>query len=140
MVANEQPAATDEGSAVVVRAVSMFQPDESDLSDATDKKYVFAYRIEIENRGTRTVQLLSRHWWITDARQAVREIEGDGVIGQRPFISPGQVFAYSSWCIIPTPSGLMRGSYFMVVSGANGDEPLEVVVPSFSLATPHALN
>jgi ApaG protein len=140
MAVDEQLAPADQSPAVVVRAVSRYQPDESDLSDATDKKYVFAYRIEIENRGTRTVQLLSRHWWITDDRQEVREIEGEGVIGQRPFISPGEVFAYSSCCILATPSGLMRGSYFMVVSGANGDEPLEVLVPSFILATPHALN
>jgi ApaG protein len=137
MVAHEKLATLDKSSEVVVRAVSMYRPDESDLSDATDKEYVFAYRIEIENRGTKTVQLLSRHWWITDARQRVREIEGEGVVGQRPVIPPGHVFAYSSWCILPTPSGLMRGSYLMVVSGG---ETLEVPVPSFGLATPHALN
>jgi ApaG protein len=137
MVAHEELATLDKSSDVVVRAVSMYRPDESDLSDDTEKKYVFAYRIEIENRGTRSVQLLSRHWWITDARHGVREVEGEGVVGQRPVIPPGQVFAYSSWCILPTSSGLMRGSYFMVLSGG---ETFEVPVPSFSLATPDALN
>jgi ApaG protein len=137
MVAHEERVTLDKSADVVVRAVSMYRPDESDLSDAAYKQYVFAYRIEIENRGKRTVQLLSRHWWITDACQGVREIEGEGVVGQRPVILPGQVFAYSSWCILPTSSGLMRGSYFMVVSGG---DLLDVPVPTFSLATPYALN
>ena len=84
----------DESSGVVVRAVSAYRPDESDLSHHTDKKYVFSYRIEIENQGSTTIQLRSRHWWITDARQDVRELKGDGVVGQYPVIAPGQVFGY----------------------------------------------
>jgi ApaG protein len=122
---------------VVVRAVSVYLPDESDLSDPNDRRYVFAYQIEIENRGSRTVKLLSRHWWITDAFQSVREVEGEGVVGQQPIIEPGQVFSYSSWCVIPTPTGWMRGTYSMVSSGG---ESLEVSIPAFSLAMPAALN
>ena len=133
----QEPTTQDENQEIVVRAVSTFREDESDLSHATDKKYVFAYQIEIENRGSRTVQLMSRHWWITDARQDVREVEGEGVVGQHPVIAPGQIFTYSSWCVLPTPSGWMRGSYSMV---ATGGATLEVSVPTFSLATPHALN
>jgi ApaG protein len=133
----QETAESDGNSGVVVRAVSLYRPDESDLSHATNKKYVFSYHIEIENRGTRTVQLRSRHWWITDAEQDVREVEGQGVIGQHPIIAPGQIFSYSSWCVLPTPSGWMRGSYSMVVTG--GDE-IDVPIPCFSLATPHALN
>ena len=133
----QEPTMQDDNPDVVVRAVGVFRPEESDLSHATDKKYVFAYQIEIENRGSRTVQLMSRHWWITDARQDVREVEGEGVVGQHPVIAPGQIFTYSSWCVLPTPSGWMRGSYSMV---ATGGATLEVSVPTFSLATPHALN
>jgi Uncharacterized protein affecting Mg2+/Co2+ transport len=133
----QEPAAPDGNSGIVVRAVSTFRPEESDLSHATDKKYVFSYHIEIENRGARTVQLLSRHWWITNARQDVHEVEGEGVVGHRPVITPGQVFSYSSWCVLSTPSGWMRGTYSMV---ATGGETLDVPIPCFSLATPHALN
>jgi ApaG protein len=133
----QEPTDPDENASVVVRAVSTYRPEESDLSHATDKKYVFSYSIEIENRGLRTVQLMSRHWWITDANQDIREVEGEGVVGQHPVIAPGKVFSYSSWCVLPTPSGFMRGSYSMV---ATGGESLEVPIPTFSLATPHALN
>jgi len=76
----QEPTAQDENPDIVVRAVSTFRPEESDLSHATDKKYVFSYAIEIENRTPRTIQLLARHWWITDARQEVREVEGEGVL------------------------------------------------------------
>ena len=133
----EESAEQDDDAEIVVRAVSTYRPEESDLSHATDKKYVFSYQIEIENRGERTVQLRSRHWWITDARQDVREVEGEGVVGRRPVIAPGQVFSYSSGCVLSTPSGFMRGTYSMVVAGGG---TLEVLVPSFSLSTPHALN
>ncbi len=122
---------------VVVRAVSAYMPDESDLSDPDEKKYVFAYHIEIENQGSHPVKLLSRHWWITDAKQVVREVQGEGVVGQQPVIAPGQVFSYSSWCVMPTPSGWMRGVYSMLVAGG---ETVEVPIPLFSLSTPTALN
>jgi ApaG protein len=133
----QESAAQDENQGIVVRAVSTFRPEESDLSHATQKQYVFSYQIEIENCGTRTVQLRARHWWITDANQDVREVEGEGVVGQHPVIHPGEVFTYSSWCVLPTPSGFMRGSYSMV---ATGGEAIDVPIPCFSLATPHALN
>ena len=132
-----EPAVSQHASGIIVRAVSEYRADQSDLTATGDEKYVFAYHIEIENRGTRTVQLRSRHWWITDAEQDVREVEGQGVVGQHPIIAPGQIFSYSSWCVLPTASGWMRGSYSMVVTG--GDE-IDVPIPCFSLATPHALN
>jgi ApaG protein len=134
---NRDALGLDEEGDVVVRAVSVYLPEESDLSDPEDRRYVFAYQIEIENRSEQTVKLLSRHWWITDAYQSVREVDGEGVVGQQPVIAPGQVFSYSSWCVIPTPTGWMRGSYSMVASGG---ENLEVPIPTFSLAMPAALN
>jgi ApaG protein len=64
-------------------------------------------------------------------------VQGDGVVGQQPVIPPGQVFSYSSWCVMPTPSGWMKGAYSMLVAGG---ETIEVPIPLFSLATPSALN
>jgi ApaG protein len=122
---------------VFVRAISTYLPEESDLSDPNERKYVFTYQIEIENRSHRTVKLLSRHWWITDARQNVHEVEGEGVVGQQPVIEPGQVFTYSSWCVLATPSGWMRGTYSMVTTHG---ESIEVPIPAFGLAIPSALN
>jgi ApaG protein len=122
---------------IVVRVVSAYLPEESELANPRNRKYVFAYHIEIENQSLQPVKLLARHWWITDARQAVREVEGEGVVGQQPVIPPGDVFSYSSWCVIPTPSGSMRGNYTMVT--ATG-EAMEVPIPTFSLLTPAALN
>jgi len=136
MISFQQDSA-EPSSGIVVRAVSAYMPDESDLSDPNDRKYVFAYHIEIENLSTRTVKLLSRHWLITDAVQSVREVQGEGVVGQQPVIAPGQVFSYSSWCVMPTSSGWMKGTYSMVTTTG---ETIEVPIPPFSLATPSALN
>jgi ApaG protein len=133
----KDPAGTEASRGIVVRAVSAYMPQESDLSDPTDRKYVFAYHIEIENRGSRTVRLMSRHWWIIDAHDLAREVEGEGVVGQQPVLSPGQVFSYSSWCVLPTPTGRMRGFYSML--GAGG-ETLEVAIPQFSLNANAMLN
>ena len=88
---NDSPreaAVSRDTSGIIVRAVSEYRADQSDLESTGDEKYVFAYHIEIENQGERSVQLLSRHWWITDARQTVREVTGGGVVGQRPVIEP----------------------------------------------------
>jgi ApaG protein len=128
---------TTSDSKIVVRAVSAYMPDESDLSDPHDRRYVFAYHIEIENQSSRPVKLLARHWWITDAAQGVREVRGEGVVGQQPEIAPGQVFSYSSWCVMPTPSGWMKGSYSMQTAPG---ETIEVPIPPFTLAMPSALN
>ncbi len=122
---------------IVVRVVSAYIPQESDLSDPTDRKYVFAYHIEIENRGGGAVKLVSRHWWITDAHDRVQEIQGEGVVGQQPVIPPGEAFGYSSWCVISTPAGRMRGTYAMV--SASG-ETIEVPIPQFNLSTGMGLN
>lgn len=122
---------------VVVRVVSAYLPEESDLSDPTDRKYVFGYHIEIENRGPGMVKLISRHWYITDGHDQVREVEGEGVVGQQPVIMPGQVFSYSSWCVLPTPNGRMRGTYAMVTDTG---ETIEVPIPRFSLIANAGLN
>src|SRR5450756_1963925 len=86
-----------------------------DQSDPEDSKYVWAYRIRIENQGTDTVQLLRRSWQITDAHGRTQTVRGDGVVGQQPVLEPGESFEYTSGTPLETPSGLMVGTYHMAV-------------------------
>lgn len=102
-------------------------------SDPRQDYYFFSYRVRISNEGADTVQLVSRHWVITDATGKVEEVQGPGVIGQQPTMKPGESFEYSSFCPLPTPTGFMEGSYLMV----NGKgEQLEVQIPKFVLVEP----
>ncbi len=113
-------------------------------SSPDDHQYTFAYTITIINDGNRPVQLLSRHWVITDAESEVQEVRGEGVVGEQPVIQPGASYRYTSGTTLNTPVGFMEGSYFMVVRDA--DEPAEtlnqfqVPIPAFTLHTPTALN
>jgi ApaG protein len=85
-------------------------------------EWVFQYTVRITNQGTETVQLVSRHWIITDASEHTEEVKGPGVVGQQPVLAPGESFQYSSWCPLKTPMGTMRGSYQMVrASGSQFD-------------------
>jgi len=103
-------------------------------SDSDPHKYVWAYRVLIENEGDTAVQLVSRHWKITDSRGHTQEIVGKGVVGEQPTIQPDSSFTYTSGCPLSTPSGLMRGSYDVVCeTGAL----LKVAIPAFSLDCPH---
>jgi ApaG protein len=109
-------------------------------SQPEHEKYVWAYTISVENRGHETVTLLNRHWIITDGRGHRHDVQGDGVVGEQPTLQPGQRFEYTSGCPLPTPSGLMVGSYGMVT--ATGRQ-FDIVVPAFSLDSPydrHSLN
>ena len=111
-----------------------------------DDHYTFAYTISISNAADHAVQLLSRHWIITDAEQQVQEVRGDGVVGEQPVIGPGETFRYTSGATIPTPVGCMEGSYFMVVLPSEGGDPdaetavIEVPIPTFSLHQPTAVH
>jgi ApaG protein len=77
-------------------------------------EWVFQYTVRITNQGPETVQLLSRHWIITDAFEHVEEVRGPGVVGEQPVLGPGESFKYSSWCPLKTPMGMMHGTYQMV--------------------------
>jgi len=108
-------------------------------------QYAFAYTITISNEGDVPVQLLSRHWVITDADNSVQEVRGEGVVGEQPLIPPGKSFRYTSGATLATPVGCMEGSYTMVsrdtddqAATANGHS--EVPIPAFSLHTPTALH
>ncbi len=93
-------------------------------------EFAFAYEVTVLNRGDEAVQLLRRHWVITDGMGHVREVEGAGVVGEQPIIEPGQSFTYNSWATLPTPVGTMRGAYQMV-SSVGGI--FETAIPEFIL-------
>jgi len=103
-------------------------------SSPADSQYVWAYRVRIENNGVHTVQLLRRHWKITDALGVMREVKGPGVVGEQPVLRPGDAYEYTSGTPLTTPSGIMSGSYQM--ENENG-EHFEIVIPAFSLDSPH---
>lgn len=108
-----------------------------DQSDAKERRFVFAYTITIRNTGKLPVQLLTRRWLITDAGGKVREVRGDGVVGEQPRIRPGGYHRYSSLSILETPVGTMEGSYGMI--DADG-ESFSTTIPVFRLAIPGILN
>jgi ApaG protein len=115
---------------ITVRVAPRYLPDQS---DPDDDRYAWSYHVRIENGSTRDVQLISRHWIITDARGHVEEVEGPGVVGEQPLLSPGESFDYVSGCPLPTPSGTMHGTYAFAADG----EMLAVDIPAFSLDIPH---
>ena len=102
----------------------------AEQSSPAEDKYVWAYKVRIENRGPETVQLLNRHWKITDAHGKLQEVRGAGVVGETPTLEPGESFEYTSGVPLLTPSGFMTGSYGMVT--ANG-EGFDIAIPAFSL-------
>src|SRR5579862_1759430 len=93
-------------------------------------EWVFEYTVRITNMGSDTVQLLSRHWIITDGLDHVEEVRGPGVVGEQPVLAPGQSFKYSSWCPLKTPTGTMRGTYQMV--RADGQK-FDIEIATFGL-------
>ena len=107
---------------------------QEEQSSPGENRYVWAYHIRIENRGTETVQLLNRYWHITDSLGHVEEVRGPGVVGEQPVLRPGEAYEYTSGCPLSTPSGIMVGSYEME---SVGGERFDVDVPAFSLDSPH---
>jgi ApaG protein len=105
-----------------------------DQSSPVDNHYVWAYHVRIENHGAETVQLRRRHWRITDALGRMQEVRGPGVVGEQPVLEPGAAFEYTSGTPLPTPSGIMVGSYEMETRGG---AMFEVAIPAFSLDSPH---
>jgi ApaG protein len=108
-----------------------------DQSEPDAGRYVFAYTITISNNGETAAKLLSRHWVITDANGKVQEVSGDGVVGEQPYLEPGERFRYSSGAVIETPVGAMQGLYRMVADdGMSFDAP----IAPFTLAVPGLLH
>lgn len=102
-----------------------------DRSNPERNYYFFAYHIRITNEGSETVQLISRHWVITNGEGHVEEVKGPGVIGEQPSLEPGESFEYSSFCPLNTPTGTMHGTYQMTTE--DGDE-FDVEIAPFTLA------
>lgn len=105
-----------------------------DQSAPDEAHFVWKYHVRIENRGEMTVQLRNRYWRITDSLGRVQEVRGAGVVGEQPVLEPGESFEYTSGTPLPTPSGIMVGSYEMETGKG---ENFEVAVPAFSLDSPH---
>lgn len=99
--------------------------------------YVWAYHVRIENKGTSAVKLISRYWKIIDQNGEIQEVDGEGVIGQQPIISPGDHYQYSSATHLKNPSGIMSGHYMMIKTDRDSyQEAFKVTIPTFSLDVP----
>jgi ApaG protein len=105
----------------------------ADESEPAKCRYFWAYSIDIGNERDSAVQLLSRHWVITDGNGRREKVDGAGLVGEQPIIEPGKKYTYTSGCPLPTPSGIMAGSYRMATSDG---QIITVSIPAFSLDLP----
>ena len=119
-----------ETDGVVVRVSVSFLPEQSEPEMG---RWFWAYHVRIENGDSRAIQLLTRHWIITDGRGARHAVEGEGVVGEQPLIEPGGSFDYVSGCPLSTPTGSMQGSYHVVREDGEGRD---IVIPKFALTAP----
>ena len=103
-------------------------------SEPANGQFVWAYRVQIGHEGAETVQLVSRYWHITDGLGRIQEVRGAGVVGEQPILNPGEAYEYTSGTPLPTPSGIMRGTYEMKTPA--GDK-FDIEIPAFSLDSPH---
>jgi ApaG protein len=119
---------------VRVRVQSEYAPERSQPSK---NQWFFLYTITISNEGQDTVQLLTRHWIITDATGHVEEVRGPGVVGKQPILRPGEAFEYTSGCPLTTPFGTMEGTYQMVTDAG---ERFDAAVAQFTLSEPYTVH
>lgn len=106
-------------------------------SSTREKRYSFAYHVEIKNESKETLQLWQRHWIITHEDGTVEEVRGQGVVGEQPVLEPGQSFAYTSGCTLPSPRGTMEGTYEF---RAGGNPVFLAEIGRFALELPYSLN
>ena len=118
---------------VLIQVRTQYVPEES---NPQNQYFFFAYTISIKNLNGGPVQLLNRHWIITDGHGKIEEVRGPGVVGQQPCLNPNDSFEYTSYCPLRTPTGSMRGSYQM--SHENNDK-FDVEIPEFELIKPGAM-
>ncbi|WP_455199555.1 Co2+/Mg2+ efflux protein ApaG [Kaarinaea lacus] len=117
-----------------VDVVTNYIPEQS---SPDEDRFVFAYTITIRNTGDLAAKLLTRHWIISDANGKVQEVHGEGVVGEKPYLQPGESFQYTSGTVIETPVGSMEGTYQMVTD--DGDA-FNAIIPVFTLSYPNALH
>ena len=113
---------------------TMYIPEQS---DPENERYVFAYTITIKNEGTVPAKLLTRHWIITNADGKTQEVRGEGVVGEQPYLQPGEGFKYTSGTMLETPVGSMQGSYQML---ADDGQEFECPIKPFTLSVPNKLH
>jgi len=119
---------------IVVSVKPEYSPEHSEPDQG---RYVFIYYVNIRNRGDQSIQLISRHWIISDTHGKNQEVRGDGVVGKQPILAPGEEHYYNSFCVLETNVGCMQGSYMMLgEDGLYFDAP----IPAFTLAVPGVLN
>ena len=119
---------------VRIEVQSIFVRERSSIED---NYFFFAYRVTISNVAESVVQLVSRHWVITDGDGHVEEVKGPGVVGEQPLLRPGQSFDYTSFCPLSTPVGTMHGTFQMI---GEDEEPFDAVISPFTLAVPGVVN
>jgi len=117
-----------------VRVESRFVEEHSNVAEG---QWFFAYTITIANESELTVQLISRHWVITDANGVVQEVRGPGVVGKQPILEPGASFEYTSFCPLATSFGTMHGSYQMTTRDS---ERFDAKIAPFALGEPYSIN
>jgi ApaG protein len=119
---------------VRVRVSAQYSPERSQPSSS---QWFFLYTVQISNEGTETVQLLTRHWIITDGSGHVEEVRGPGVVGKQPTLAPGESFEYTSGCPLATPFGVMEGTYQMLTAGG---EHFDARIAPFTLSEPYTVH
>lgn len=122
-----------EGVSIIVE--TFYQPNQS---NPVNSEFLFAYRITIENLSTMPVQLMSRHWFIHESNGSIREVEGEGVVGQQPIIQPGEQYQYVSAANLRSDIGKMYGTYQMV--NLYNKKTFDVAIPEFQLIAPFKMN
>jgi len=110
--------------------VEVLSRHSSENSRPTQGEWVFEYTVRITNQGSEAVQLISRHWIITDGLDHTEEVKGPGVVGKQPVLAPGESFKYSSWCPLKTPTGMMHGAYQMISAGG---KQFDIAIAPFAL-------
>ena len=120
--------------AIKVKVQSRFLPEQSKPEDG---RFVFAYTIRIHNSGNVPARLISRHWLITDDNGKVQEVRGEGVVGEQPWLRPGEDFEYTSGAVLETPIGTMQGSYQML---ADDGTEFDADIAPFTLSIPRTLH
>jgi ApaG protein len=123
-----------ETNQIDIHVKTTFIPDQSEIEK---ERFVFAYTITIRNSGSAPAKLLNRHWLITDANGKTQEVRGEGVVGEQPYLKPGQSYQYTSGTVLETPVGSMQGEYEMTTD--DGTRFMAPIAP-FSLAYPQALH
>ncbi len=119
---------------IAIDVKTAFIPDQSEIDK---QRFVFAYTITISNHGEEPAQLINRHWIITDANGKVQEVRGEGVVGEQPYLKPGESYQYTSGTVLDTPVGSMEGEYEMA---RNDGSRFMAAIEPFSLALPRSLH